>query len=400
MRYTSPSGQEFTLLFDALTRTGGKKAPVSEFPGQDQGAVQDLGELTIVFPVTCYISGPEYDLESDRFWNALAESGEATLDHPRWGILTVLPSTRKQTEEFVNGAMRAVFTIDFIRTDQTQFEFPKVTGVADDQIISDTNEAAVAIADTLEGAETENPREKAGIKDRITGALSMVSGAINKVTGLTDTARSQITGAINEVTREIDTLVASPALLLEAMTSLYRLPAREEIDIDAKIRAYREIYTSLVDGIVNTTIQYGEIFGLVTTGQIGAVAIAAAEATTAGDIETREQAGQIIDDLSSLYADITGSIEDVESAGSFSAGYDAQAAVDQAVSRALGNLVDRAFSLPTERILTLDKDVTSIQLAYELYGDLNNIDRLINFNNFQDTYLLLLQRGTEVRWYV
>ena len=96
MRYIAPSGSEFVLEFDELVRTLGKKSIASEYPGRDAGSVQDLGRRTRRYPIVCYISGPDYDEEADRFAAALEESGPGVLEHPRWGTLDVHPSLARQ----------------------------------------------------------------------------------------------------------------------------------------------------------------------------------------------------------------------------------------------------------------------------------------------------------------
>lgn len=399
LKYTSPSGKKFTLLFDGLSRTGGKKAPVSEFPGQNQGAVQDLGELTGTFPITCYIAGLDYDTEADRFWNALAESGAGKLDHPRWGTINVLPSTREQSEQFVDGAGRAVFTITFIRTDDTVFDYPKSFIVPDDQITADADAAADGITATLEGKAITDVREKAGLKENVLSTLDTVTGIIGTVTAFSDDLRETIDGTVNEIIREIDILIASPQLLMESLLKLYRLPARVVTDVTEKVKAYKTIYISLANGFAETTKEYGEMFGIIASAQLQGVAIATAESTLNGNIPTRTQAGEIVDGLTGLYSDIIVTIEAIETAGNFTVDYETTRLTLQTVSRSVENLIDRALSLPTERILKLEKDVTPLQFAWELYGDLDRLDELIEYNNLLSDNILLIPRNTEVRWY-
>lgn len=398
LKYISPGGEEFTLQFDSLSRRGGKKAPVSEFPGQDQGAIQDLGETTLVFPITCYISGPDYDEEADRFWQALTEDGTGRLLHPRYGNHNVLPSSKTQTEEFVNGTRRAVFEIEFIKADDEQLEFPKIVTAADLGLGTFADTAAETITQSVP-EEVTDPGLLTQLSDTVTGAVDTISGAVDKITGFTDDIIEAVDGAINEITRNIDTLIAAPQDLMESLLTLYRLPARAIVDVEAKINGYATIYEGLVDSFIETTEEYGEIFGLIAAGNLSAIGIAAAEATIMGNIPTRKQAGNIVYNLSDLQANINDSIEEIETAGSFNYDYNVALATENVISGALNNLIDRALSLPTEKVFILDRNITPIQLAYELYGDLDRLDFLIDYNNFTGDDLFLLYRGTEVRWY-
>jgi prophage DNA circulation protein len=142
LKYTSPKGTSFNLQFDDLSRNGTRKIAVSESPDKDLPSIQDLGLAAEKYPVEVYISGADYDKEADRFFNALREKGVAELAHPRWGNMQVIPLSFSQVEKFVDGARRAVFTIEFVRASVETFQKVELAGMAD---IED-NIAAVGIA--------------------------------------------------------------------------------------------------------------------------------------------------------------------------------------------------------------------------------------------------------------
>lgn len=398
-KYTAPSGKTFILQFDSLSRTGGKKAPVSEFPSQNQGAVQDLGNLTPTFPVECYITGSDYDTIADSFWEALHETGPGKLFHPRWGNINVLPNPQSQTEDFVDGAGRAVFSITFIRANAEQFEYPSTSIDFASKVGADINDAAISITEGVPD-EITDVATQAGTKKSMLETLSSIKDGMNTITELTDDVRADIDQAIADITNEIDEYVQAPADLMEAMLTLYRLPATVDINVESKVDGYNTIYDSLIDGYINTTTKYGQQFGLIAVANINAVAIAGAESSTAGDIPTRDSAGDIINSLNSLYNSIKDSIQDLEDAGDFSTGYEMLQAVEQALSAAIGGLIDSALNLPAERKMILDREVDPITLYYELFGNLDSLDKWMEFNKFTDNEILLVPRDREVRWYV
>jgi len=135
LKYTSPNGTIFTLQFDDLSRNGTRKISVSEAPDKDLPSIQDLGLAAEKYPVDVYISGADYDKQADRFFNALREKGPAQLSHPRWGDMQVIPLSFSQVEKFVDGARRAVFSIDFVRASEETFP---VVATADSADIEDS----------------------------------------------------------------------------------------------------------------------------------------------------------------------------------------------------------------------------------------------------------------------
>lgn len=398
LRYISPSGAEFTLEFDELTETGGKKAPASEFPGQNQGAVQDLGEIIGTFPITCYISGADYDIPADAFWKSLAETGPGQLIHPRWGNHYVLPTQKQRTEQFVDGTGRAVFTITFLRVNETQFTYP--TAVTDfPSVVTAQVEATAEAIDAAVPEELTDLNTIAGTKTAVLSAMDTVTTAFNDLTDLSDNTRKEISQAINDIVTDIDDLVTAPADLMESVLDLFRLPASEEIDISVKLNGYVAIYTGLANEFVTTAQQYGEDFGKIGAAIMEALGISAAEATTAGKITTNTDAGNVINNLNSTLAGIKGTIEGIESAGGFTADYEMQLQSDLTTSAAINGLIDEALNLPTEQTLTLDREVTAIQIVYELYGNLDNLDLFMEYNNLQGDAILIIPRGTLIRWY-
>ncbi|MDC7218647.1 MAG: DNA circularization N-terminal domain-containing protein [Spirochaetales bacterium] len=399
MTYVSPSGKSYTLEFDALSRTGGKKAPVSEYPGQDQGGVQDLGNTTPTFPVTCYITGSDYDQTADSFWDALHETGPGKLYHPRWGNINVLPIPNTQEEQFVEGCGRAVFDITFIKTNDLSFEYPIVS--TDKAALVSTNvETAAETISAGVPEEITDTATLAGGASAVLDALDSISEGFDTITDLTDDVTSEISQSITDIENTIDDLISSPADLMTAVLELYRLPATVVTDIKTKIEGYSEIYENIIEGFVEATGEYGEMFGLISVAMVSGLGAAAAEATTEGDTTTRDEAAEVVETLSDLYTDIKDSIQDLEEAGSFSTDYETLLATEAALSTAIEALIDSALNLPAERSMTLDRSVDPITLCYEIFGTTDDLETWMEFNDFQGNEILLIPRGREVRWYV
>jgi len=213
-------GKEFTPRFTEATRERGKKAPVNEFPNQNQGGVQDLGQTTPRYPVNCYIDGADYDLTADRFWQALNESGPGQLQHPRYGVIPVLPTSIRQVEQFIDGAGRATFEIDFVQADEISLEYPRTAALASASVSASVDAAGADIGESLADVEIEEPGRLAALKDSVLNGLDAVKGAFDAVTGFTDDARQAINSTVQAITTEIDALIQAPQDLAESLLSL------------------------------------------------------------------------------------------------------------------------------------------------------------------------------------
>ena len=393
LRITSPSGQSFTLQFDDLSRTGGKKAPVTEFPNQNQGSVQDLGNITPTFPIPCYISGADYDLEADRFYKAIHETGPCDVSHPRWGDFRALIILNTQSEAFVEGAPREVFDLTAIRVSEESFIYTSSTIDYQTSVTASTDTTASAIADSVP-EEITDTRTLAGLKDSVTDTLDAITGAFDNITDLADDVRESIGQTVRDITNTIDDLVTAPADLMTSLLRLYRLPGQTLVDIQEKQNAYNLIYTTLIDGYKDQTEKYGVQFGLIAAGNIAGINAANAEASAYGDIPTRDTAGDIVENIDDLNARIKASLEELGSDD-----YNLSLTMGNTVTGAITGLIDQSLNLPAERIEILDREVTPIQFVYEKYGDLEQLDLFISYNALQGCEILLLPRGKSVRWY-
>lgn len=389
MVYTSPSGQSFVLQFDSVSEESGKKAPATEFPGRDIGQVQDLGQSIRQYPVECYLTGPDYDLEADRFREALTEKGPGTLEHPRYGDLQVLPVSVVITEDFVNGAGRASFSISFLEANETQ-TFPRINFAPLPVLESLTDESVLTIVDSVRDIELST-EEKRGLVDFTKDAVQGIKEGFSTLTGLSNDLNNQVNGTVNRILREIDSLVLAPALFMESILTLYRLPSRVILNVEAKINAYQQIYGSLIRGFADTTRRYGDRFRRLNQGQLGGILISASESVSVGPIPTRTQGLTNMQRLALLRSNIITDIQDAD--------FETLSSIQRVATNGIQSLIRQSLSLPTEQIIRLESDRTPIDLTFELYKSLTNLDLLIEYNELTGDEILLIPRGREIRYY-
>lgn len=389
--YIAPSGASFTLQFDDLTREVGKKAPVTEFPGQNQGAVQDLGQATTRYPFLVYISGVNYDVTADRFWDALNESGPGELQHPRYGNRQVVPVSVQQREAFVGGAGRAVFTIEFVEALEQRLELPSGIQLAPAAITGGALDAIEAAAATIDDITIEEPGALAQLKAGALAVTSTVKGAFDTVADFTDEVRATIDGTVRAITREIDTLVQAPADMVRALAQLYAIPLNVVSNVEAKINGYATLFGTFGTLFVSRTERYRELFDRIRGANANAAVSAAAGATAEGEVETRAAAARIASTLAG-YQDTAAAID---------AEYDAQLAARQVVSDALNRVLSLNLSIEQSQIL--ESDEVLVALVDRLYREIDDIDELIaefiRYNQLQGDEIVIVPKGRTVRWY-
>ena len=415
--YLPPNGGRFEAQFDSLSRSGGRKAPVTELPGQDQARVQNLGIMTPRYPVDIYFSGADYDQTADRFWNALDQDGPATMEHPRWGVISVIPLTKSQTEQFVNGVGRAVFSIDFIRVSAEVRAYPRVRTSASDLLSVSSDAAVDQILADMAGVDTTGLAEVAAIEGTVTETVAeftdlseamLSSPDVAIVVGLltepeTPTLNDQALDMIrqinelsDEIVRNIDDVADDPVVFAQRLIQLHRLPASVAIAVERKVRGYQAIAGTLIDtyvGLANTYSEFAERIGL---SALWALLIGASESTTSGDLATRAQAQEVVEVMAAIRTAIVEAVEDIGGEPNF----EANALADSVATSAIDNVITRALSLPTEALTVLDRQITPLQFVWESDGNTDRVDEFIAFNRLSGDQILMMEIGTEVRWYV
>jgi prophage DNA circulation protein len=387
-RYVSPSGVEFSPLFDDVERSGGKKAPVHELPHRNVADVQDLGNTAEKYPLALYFTGPDYDKQADAFYDALHEKGRAKLKHPRWGDRDVLPLTWSQSEKLIERVWYAAFQIDFVEApDPASLTISSTTAAA----IQSAAEIAAAKASDASAAQISAlvPMQALAAKGAAVDAAASAFDQLRSLTSGFDDVRSAMGAAHREIERNIDTLAAVPLDLTSAIIRLVRMPANLETSITEKLKGYASLLAqncaTLADlGLGAITARIPLILG-------GAAALA--EATASGTLTSRSDAVDAYNALTDSAADTLAAVE------AYVDDPDALAVVRQLCSDARARLLVESYSLPTERSMVLQGDSDPVTLAFQLYGDPERMDDIIEQNHLADEAILVIPRGTEIRWY-
>jgi hypothetical protein len=79
--------------------------------------------------------------------------------------------------------------------------------------------------------------------------------------------------------------------------------------------------------------------------------------------------------------------------------YDILVQTYNAISNSQRQILNQSLQLPTEKSIVLDKDTTPIEFVYSLTNDIERLDELMSYNNLQGKNILVIPKGTSVRYY-
>ncbi len=396
-RYERPGGVVTTFEFRALDRSRDKKAAIHEPPEQNEAPVQDLGNAAERYPIEARITGPDYDLVADAFFDSLGEQGAGLLRHPRWGDIPVLPLRVSQSEAFVEGMRMAAFQIDFVRVPPIEFIVSQAQLAG--QIESDLAAFEESGSEDIGiGIDPETVAESERVKGTVTDTLADFKANIEDVISDNEDLAAQFDAAVRDFENNLDTLILTPIVMAQSFISLARLPGRVVTSIKAKVDGYRASIATL--GTLALTTANGAAEAASKFMQFFAFLLGISESSLAGTINDREEAATLADDVRDALADVLGFLEADESETGYVAPQSSVTDLRALIASTSELLLGQSFSLPIERRLTLTEDRTPIDLVFELYSALDQLDDFIETNALQDDEIYLIPRGREVVYYV
>lgn len=213
--------------------TVGRKTALHEYAGRDNPYVEDSGQATRRFHLTCFVIGQNYHVDRDRLRKAFETEGSGELIHPYWGKFTAtVVSPVKIVETDAEGGI-ARFDLDLVKTG----EEPLTTAVEDLATTVDikADEALDAAQENFEEGFTvsgviEDVRSTAiGAITALTSKMRSVRGTMNAALGVID----DVGDAIDEFTELAATLILTPNQLAAELRSLYANIAGGISEIDA-----------------------------------------------------------------------------------------------------------------------------------------------------------------------
>ena len=463
-RYTSPSGSEFIFAFGNVSRTTELKTGVFTYPMLDGATVQHQGRGAMTFPLACIFHGADCMEAASAFEEALHERGAGELQHPIYGTHRVKPTGNIVREDpLVTGMNQSIVTITFTQHlyDDDENVLNEVAANAIDENHELFEDAAAAdFAEAL--ASVESVGEQLAVVAALeTQAQSIIDNTeslamsdrrsfadwLASANELRDSIKNLYDRGINAARRVEATYVR--ALNIARLTlRLMRLPSRLAITLSSKIQGYAALTAVLINQFRNDPFDVGKTrnaFAAAMLGLSGAVAsIASGAAIGTAEAAATSGAGSASNPGSTQgvaggAAGQASAINDAGSAGTsqnpgtasreeavetaariidmletVTAFSDARIAqnifidanpvsyinLKTLVIQSTKLIMNASFSLPMQRVFTLDRDRQIIELCAELYGTVDCIDDFITSNNFCIDEIELLPMGTRVKHYV
>jgi hypothetical protein len=441
--YTGPNGTRLTFLYEDVSREYEARGTVWEFPGVAEAYVQRTGFGSREYPLRCFFSGPNHDLEATDFEAVLLEEGIGRLEHPMYGPVNVVPFGRiTRRDDLKTAANQSVIELTFFST--LVGVYPTSEANPQNEIFDALQVFDAAVAEQFaDKMDLTNAVNRAAAKATTKNLLQATSAALE---GVSDTLLS-VTRAFRSLQQEIndgiDVLIGTPILLAEQVSNMITMPARALAGIESRLAGYKALADqifdsdagnparSLVSGSslpvrrerISNDFHTSDLFALNTlagsiiaaaatpidaSGSVARSPVAPRSGTETPTFTTKPQALRTARDIAAQLDTLVawrdqgfaglGQINEV--AGYQFDGGASQQAIQQAVALTVGYLVQASFQLIPERRIVLDRARTIVDLAAELYGSVDDrLDFLIETNDLTGSEILELPPGKAIVYY-
>jgi len=427
IKYTSPSGKEFSFAYENLTHEVDLKTVTFTFPEKDGAYIQSLGRGGRRFPMTCIFTGEDCNIKADNFEAALEERGIGSLQHPIYGTRSVVPTgSIKRNDGLVTEYNTSTVEITFSETlskEQVLKSSVELSGEVSEAMekFADASIAEFTATVTLtDASETMAMAEvMAKTSELVTDEMDKFikdgsSNWLDDATKNINNAYTQIRKAVKEATKYTNNIRQFSSTVLAAM----RLPATVICAPMKVISSYANLVTETVNMFKKDPIGINKIknqFASTKFAVMGAVAslceslsFSCANSSDGGGgnaksrgFKSREDAMNTVTEVMELYDKVKDFCDSKIEKDVYVDTEESYAAFQEVVTKTIAQIIESSFSLRNRRIIVLDRDRALIELVGELYDDIDsNIDEFIMDNHLNWESLKILPMGSEVSYYV
>lgn len=407
---TSPDGSTFSAKWFGDDRTVVKQLGIFTYPKFDKQIAQDLGIAASQYPLTIAFDGPDNDIESSRFFDAIKSRGVWLIDHPTKGRLFLQPVSFKESIAPIQSG-----SVTILQTEWLDVALP-ASVVSVEQLSSLVEAQALAVEtaslDQLVAiTDQSNVKNIQAIKSAAKKSLAAYDETITSLSELS----SSVSAKVEAIKKSIDDTLSSSPIDLTVLGGQIQALVRAPAVITGNVLKHLQNYQSFVDKILKIP---GNVIDQTNLNVIAITEIFAISSNTSSNLisarsrpETRATAISSLILISDQFIQITESLDVLQES------YTDLLIEDQYFSQSLSfvessimsaqtaaYLLSISFDLAIEKRFTLKQNRAPIEITITEYGELDendaNFDLFIDTNALKADQILMLPEGFEVVVYV
>lgn len=412
--YFPPESPNTGLVFqyENVSRETPKRTAGFEFPGVDGAYVQDNGFGARQYPLRCFFNGEDHDLEATAFELALLQTGAGRLSHPLYGEFDVVPfGSIQRRDDLKTQANQSIIQVTFWTTTKLVYPTNQLDARSELEASVETFISTTGPLQFEDTVDVSTVFAQSNLKASTQNILTGVETALGKAASATTEINNLFRDAQDAINLSLDILVGQPLNLAQQLCNLIALPGRAITGFTDRVLGYVDFATTLFGSkagdpasAVGLTLPLSATdiandFYLTDLSAAAAVN-GALVSLLATEFETRGDAQAAAETVTTLFDDFVTWREAGYAALSCDVGTSYQT-LQESTALAAGLIVEISFTLLAERVLVLDRNRTIVDVASQVYGNVDNdtLNNLINQNGLTGSQILELERGDEIVYY-
>ena len=242
---TSPDGVTFIAKWFGDNRTARKQLGLFNYPKVDKQIAQDLGIAGIAYPLTIAFDGPDNDLESTRFFEALTARGRWLIDHPTKGRLFLQPVSFKETIAPIESGSITLFQTEWLDVALSS----SVISVEQLSALVESQKTAVEIASLnqlVELSDQSTIENIQTIKSTTEKSLDVYDQTIKPLADLSESVSAQV----EAIRRGIDDTLSSSPIDMTVLGGQIQALVRGPAVITGDVLEILQTYQDFIDKIL------------------------------------------------------------------------------------------------------------------------------------------------------
>jgi hypothetical protein len=402
------TGTVFLAFWKGSPRTIDKKVGIFDFPLVNGTAVQDLGTKGARYSLNFFFEGPNNDIESARFFDAIAqEKGLWAIEHPVHGFLGLQPTTITTVDNPTESGNITEIQGDWIEPID---EFTLQTARQLFGLVDATTDLYNSLATEQYNDETSTDTfaEKQATADAIEQATTDATQVLEEFINANDAIAARVTAAQTEIANELAEEDIDTEVLTGPAQAIIQSPALGSTNIEDSLAAYDDLADAMIARLPSDSASSESKNRAVAIElSLDSVIAGAAQSVTLGEIPTRAAAYQYAEAVLDLFQKISSALETVQKDFDNNA-IDSQyfpqtqtrATASELTAAAVNYLLVSSFDSRIERRFTLVSPSTSGMIVLDQYGDDERLQEFIDSNELKNLDILYLGAGREVVVYV
>lgn len=171
-RLQTASFRGMAFHHEQISRSGGRRVALHEYPFTDDPYPEDMGLKANEFTINAYFIGSNYDLLATAFEQQLDKKGQGELILPLSGSQSVQLQTWQRTDTTAQGGM-ARFNLKFVQAGAKRY--PSTEGNAQADLISSLNNLNTTISANFSNDLTTLRKQRSSADFEIAEQLNTVS---------------------------------------------------------------------------------------------------------------------------------------------------------------------------------------------------------------------------------